>query len=59
MYNIKILKMSIQKYITQFDDYMKKIDQRTRNEDHKSIDSTKKNLSDLRIFLNDSKKLVK
>jgi len=50
--------MSIQKLFSQFDDYMKKIDQRTRNEDYKSIESTEKNLSDLRILLGDSKKLV-
>jgi len=50
--------MSIQKILPQFDDYMKKIDQRTRNEDYKRIDATEKNLSDLRILLSDSKKIV-
>ena len=50
--------MSIQKLFTQFDDYMKKIDQRTRNEDYKRIDATEKNLSDLRILMSDSKRIV-
>ena len=50
--------MSIQKLFVQFDDYMKKIDQRTRNEDDKRIDATEKNLSDLRVLQSDSKRIV-
>lgn len=50
--------MSIQKLFTQFDDYMKKIDQRTRIEDYKRIDQTEKNLTDLRVLISDSKKIV-
>jgi len=50
--------MSIQKLISQFEDYMKKIDQRTRNEDYKTVDATEKNISDLKILLSDSKRIV-
>lgn len=50
--------MSIQKQFSQFEDYMKKIDQRTRNEDYKRIDATEKNLSDLKTLLSDSKRIV-
>lgn len=48
----------MQKLFSQFEDYMKKIDQRTRNEDYKRIDATEKNLADLKILQCDSKRIV-
>jgi CHASE3 domain sensor protein len=50
--------MSIQELFSKFDDYMKKIDQKTKNEDYKRIESTEKNLNDLKILLMDSKRIV-
>lgn len=50
--------MSLQKLLAQFDDYMRKIDQKAKNEDYKSVDATQKNLTDLKILLNDSIKIV-
>lgn len=50
--------MSLQKLLAQFDDYMKKIDHKAKNEDYKSVDATGKNLNDLKILLNDSNKIV-
>lgn len=50
--------MSIQKRLAQFDDYMKKIDQISRNEDYKRVDASEKNLIDLKTLLNDCKRIV-
>lgn len=41
---------SIQKSITQFEDYIKKIDQRIRTEDFKNLDMTERNLNDLKTL---------
>lgn len=50
--------MSFQKLLVQFDDYMKKIDLKARTEELKSLDATEKNLGEMKIILNDSKKIV-
>lgn len=50
--------MSIQKLLARFNDYIKKIDQKIKNEDYKTVEITEANLSDLKILLNDSKKIV-
>ena len=49
---------TIAKLLSQFEDYMKKIDQRIKGEDYKLIDETEKNISNLKILINDSKKIV-
>jgi hypothetical protein len=51
--------MSIQKLLAQFEDYMKKIDKKAKIEDYKRVEATERNLSDLKILLNDSGKIVK
>jgi hypothetical protein len=51
--------MSIKAFFTQFDENIKKIDQRVRNENYKDLDNTSKNLNDLRTLLNSCQKIVK
>ncbi len=49
---------TIQKNITTFEDYIKKIDQRIRNEDLKNLDLTQKNINDAKTIATSCSKLV-
>ena len=50
--------MSISKLFTQCEEYLKKIDQKTRMEDYKRTEGTEKNLSEIKILFADFKKYV-
>jgi hypothetical protein len=50
---------NIQKLISQFEDYLKKIDQRIRGDDFKNLDLTQKNLNDAKTLKESCIKLVK
>ncbi len=50
--------MALQKSFLQFEDIIKKIDIKIRNEDFKDLDLTNKNLSDLKVLLTSSNKTV-
>ena len=50
---------TIQKNINTFEDYIKKIDQRIRNEDLKNLDSAQKNINDAKTIITSCSKLVK
>lgn len=54
----KFKKMSLQKLFTQCDEYLRKIDQKIRMEDYKRIETTERNLSDIKILFGDFKKIV-
>jgi len=50
--------MSIQRLFTQFDDHLRKIEQKIKNENYKSLDSPEKNLFELNVLLKDSGRIV-
>jgi hypothetical protein len=49
---------TVQKNINTFEDYIKKIDQRIRNEDLKNIDLAQKNINDAKTLAASCSKLV-
>jgi hypothetical protein len=49
---------NIQKLLSQLEDYIKKIDQRIRNEDLKNLDQAQRNLNDAKTLRDSCTKLV-
>ena len=49
---------TIQKNINTFEDYIKKIDQRLRNEDLKNLDMAQKNINESKTLATSCSKLV-
>ncbi len=50
--------MALQKLFYQFEDLMKKIDTKIRNEDFKDLDISTQNINDLKTLLTSSSKSV-
>jgi hypothetical protein len=50
--------MALQKLFHQFEDLIKKIDTKIRNEDFKDLDITNQNLNDMKTLLTSSNKTV-
>ena len=50
--------MSLQKYFQQFEDFIKKIDFKVKNEDFRDLDISNRNISDLKVLLTSSNKTV-